>query len=399
MAWVAVALAAAALVACGGRAAVVALVAASPLVALALANGPREGSRTWNPVTFGIILGSVLMVAAGVWLARSGPGDPAAPPATDPTTATRALMRDVGWRQWEGHPWLGAGPGAYGAGFLDWAAVVLGADARPAVYPGITNEAHCDPVQALAERGLAGAVTWGMALFLTAGLAVWRLRGGAVDRRHAGLPAAALVAAGVTAFLSFPFHVFPTACLFLWVVAVIEDLADRTAPVSAAAGWYAMVRAVAGAGLLILAGRSMLAEVALGSNTGTALAEGLKLLPSHGGLHFRLGVGLVGQGRLDEAEKEFDAALPGFPDPDVRFNLGWIALQRKDYAGAADRFHEGLRLYPWFKAPAWADYALALAGLRRREEALAAARRALEIDPTLVRAQQLVLRLGKKGGT
>ena len=54
---------------------------------------------------------------------------------------------------------------------------------------------------------------------------------------------------------------------------------------------------------------------------------------------------------------------------------------------------EGLRLYPFFKAPAWADYALALRGLGKRDEAMGAAERALEIDPGLGRARVLLTEL------
>ena len=117
-------------------------------------------------------------------------------------------------------------------------------------------------------------------------------------------------------------------------------------------------------------------------NTEPALRSALRLTPTDGELRFRLALWLRAAGRVTEAGPEFEAALPGHPDPDIRFNLGKLALDRKDFDQAVRHFAEGLRVYPFFSAPAWADYALALHGAGRDDEALRTRYAALyHVDP------------------
>ena len=331
------------------------------------------------------ILALLGVVLAGTLSLRAGGGLPGLTP--NPTLSTRGLMWTVAVREWRQSPWWGAGPGSYGSGFLRSAAAAMGERKPDSVYAGVTREAHHDGLQLLAERGLLGA---GM-LLLAAGLA-WR---GIPTYGNAIFGMAIVTAVGVESCFGFPLRVMATGLVVAWAVACTSHSVEQTRgpaasdlPIPALAAAIRTL-AVAVAGLLLL-GRCVLAEAALGRGNETALRAGLRALPDHGELHFRLGLGLVGAGRLPEAEAEFIAAQPGFPDPDVLFNLGWIALQQKNDALAADRFKEGLRLYPYFKAPAWADYALALRGLGRRDEAIAAAQRALEIDPGLGRARVLL---------
>ena len=64
-------------------------------------------------------------------------------------------------------------------------------------------------------------------------------------------------------------------------------------------------------------------------------------------------------------------------DPDVQFNLGWIALQEKKYRESIAWFVEGLRLYPYYRPSAWRDLAAAYRGAGMRAEAVEAEKRAV----------------------
>jgi Flp pilus assembly protein TadD len=266
--------------------------------------------------------------------------------------------------------------------FLDGAARLRERGSFGAVYPGITREAHHDPAQALAERGWIGAAAWLAALVIATGVARFRpgpLADGPELRRFLAAFASVIVMTTVS-LLGFPWRVLPTAVLMLWVLAcVAESGAVPEGTGGRAARAYALIRAVALLALLPAAGRFLAAQAAMGLNTELALRAALRMIPGHGDLRFRAGLGLVRAGRFDEARADFESALPGNPDPDVLFNLGWLALQRGDPAEAERRFAEGLRRYPFFKAAAWNDYARALDGLGRTAEARAARDRAAAI--------------------
>ncbi len=390
--WAVAGLALAALLATGARAAALGLAMASPVLALALspwdagAGAGRARIRIWAAT------GAMLVLAAGVFVLRS----PGQATAADPTRVTRGLMRDVARDLFGTSRLLGVGPGQYGLRFLDGAAKRLEDVEHPPIYPGITMEAHCEPLQALAERGLLGALAWLAALFAALGVA--RARGPIEDpipRARFLAALASLIALAVAAQFGFPFHVFPTAVLFLWVVAAASAAGTVPAvgdPGPALTAW-SRLRAIGYLALIPLAGRDLVGQAALGANTEPALRSAIRALPADGQLRFRLALGLRSAGRIDEAEQEFELALPGHPDPDVRFNLGKIALDRKDYAKAAEHFDAGLRTYPFFSAPAWADYALALQGLKRTGEARVAARRAVAVDPGIFRTRPQLKKL------
>jgi tetratricopeptide (TPR) repeat protein len=202
----------------------------------------------------------------------------------------------------------------------------------------------------------------------------------------------------VAAVFGFPVRVMPTGILFVALLAVL-------APPSAARAFPGAVLAVPGLvlGLLLVlpAGRSLVSATAIGLAREDAVAErmlgkALAADPGSGEARFRLGREFIRQGRLDEASGEFEAALPGFRDPDTWFNLGWIALRQKRYAAAETWFRDGLRRYPRYKARPWADLAAALLGQGKRGEARDAAIRALEIDPAEPAARAMIL---GKGGT
>ena len=233
----------------------------------------------------------------------------------------------------------------------------------------------------------------------------------------------AVTAVSVTALLGFPMHVMPTGILFVALLASVTPFRpwpSATVPLSMLplspelrSPWALLLRprsipgaviAVPGIVLAVLlvlpAGRSLVSATAIGLAREDAVAEGMlkKALvaePGSGEARFRLGREFIRQGRLDEAAGEFEAALAGYRDPDTWFNLGWIALKQGRFAAAETWFREGLRRYPRYKARPWADLAAALQGQGRRDEARAAALKALEIDPAEPGARSIVL--GKGG--
>jgi O-antigen ligase len=318
----------------------------------------------------------------------------------DPGVATRSFMWRVALEMFHDHPILGVGPAGYGLRYLDYAAKVQESGKDRPLYAGITVEAHSDPLQLLAEGGIVGLLAWLGVIGWLSWRSFRRIRGQAGSERvylAAGLAVAMAVA--VESLVGFPFRSFPVACLFFWGLAVAVPPADW--------GLFKSQRilqllGIVGLCLAVVVLHPFLARAYLGAGAGrpdgaSQLERGLRLMPDDGELRFRLGIARMREERMDEAAKEFERALPVFPDPDVRFNLGYLALQKKDYAKAEEWFREGLRRYPYFKAPAWADYALALNGLGRRDEARTAAERALEIDPGLGRARVFLAELDRKG--
>jgi tetratricopeptide (TPR) repeat protein len=298
------------------------------------------------------------------------------------------------------HQVLGTGPGGYSLNYLEYSARLQEAGAARPAYAGITQDAHNDWIQTLAERGLLGAVLLFGVLGVMAAAALRGLSGLAGSERITRAAAlGALAAIGVEALFGFPMRIFPTAALAVWLLALVVPLrpvTGRMALVARAgvAAWSITV--------LLLAGRLLVADAYLRAGNdapdGTGwYARGLNLLPSHGELHFRNGLTLVRAGRGADAEREFTAALPGFRDPDVWFNLGSIALGAKRYPDAVERFRAGLRLYPFFKAAAWADLAEAEWGAGSREEARRAAESALGIEPANAHALAVVEKLGGRG--
>jgi O-antigen ligase len=305
----------------------------------------------------------------------------------EPGVETRVFMWKVAQVQFREHPALGSGPGGYGLGYLDAAAGLMDSGTPSPAYAGITGEAHNDALQLLAERGAVGAVAWIAALVFLMVPAFRSLPGscgGARIRIAAsfGAVAAVLVESG----FGFPVRIFPTAAVFLFALACLAPLK------TAGPAWLCHAIRMRSLGLpiagLVLLGLTVSADMALGRGKNrpdgeASLRAGLMILPWHGELHFRLGLNLMSQGRLGEATKEFNAALPGFKDPDVYFNLGVTAMREKKYADATGFFREGLRRYPRYKPAAWADLAEALWNKGDKTEAAVAASRAVGLDQGL----------------
>ncbi|MEK7476682.1 MAG: O-antigen ligase family protein [Candidatus Coatesbacteria bacterium] len=359
--------------------------------------GLLAGDARIRRVVAGGLMGTVFLVA--VWAplrSRVALGIT----GNDPGVATRAFMWKVAIAMFKDHPVLGMGWGQYGRRYPDYAMKLQEAGNGRPMYAGITNLAHSDPLQLLAEGGLActGIIVFMFGAFAWIGLSgIRRTTGEDRLRRSAGLAVAATVVG--ESLVAFPFHCFPTACLVLWgFAAAVPERGGGDLRFPPAARLILLVVLLFPAVLLrpFMVGAYVVAGE-LRPDGAAILEHGLMLAPRDGELRFRLGIARMREGRMDEAAKEFERALLVFPDPDVRFNLGYLALQRKDHAKAEEWFREGLRRYPYFKAPAWADYALALNGLGRRAEARTAAERALAIDPGLGRARVFLTELDKKG--
>lgn len=99
--------------------------------------------------------------------------------------------------------------------------------------------------------------------------------------------------------------------------------------------------------------------------------------------HHRYAILLAGLGRLEESLREILTALALDPlSPVLHFNVGIKYLFARDYDGAVRRFREAIRIEPTAAhCDAHSGIALARALQGREEEALAAAREALEVEP------------------
>jgi len=314
----------------------------------------------------------------------------------EPGIATRLSMWKVAGRIIAEHPVLGTGPGGYGLNYLEYSAriAVDGAAVRPAygvlatgwperpAYAGITQDAHNDALQALADRGLLG----GAVFVLLLGWMGWKAVRGLKEEsgrlsRSASL--GAITAILVECLFGFPMRVFPTAVLLLWLVSCAVPIRPAGSRWRGAALFLAVLSSLGG---LWFTARLFMADSLMNSGmnspSGIAIMEkGLRLAPTHGELHFRMALKLIGAGRMDEAIVHLRQAMPGFKDPDVQFNLGWIALQKKDYRGSIGWFKEGLRLYPYYRPSAWRDLGAAFRGAGMKAEAVEAEAHALLSAP------------------
>jgi hypothetical protein len=288
----------------------------------------------------------------------------------DPGIATRFHMWKVAARMAADHPVLGTGPGGYGLNYLEYSArtAEAGGQDRPK-YAGITKEAHNDALQALAERGLLGGVVF---LFILGWMSWKAVRGlgDGPERRRQAAALGALAAVMVECLFGFPMRVFPVAALAIWLASCAVPFQPAKIP-----GLFASVPVM----LFSLAGlwqvsRGMVADsmmnYGLTATSGiTYLEKGLKLQPTSGDIHFRTALRFIGAGKFDEAQVHLGLAMPGLKDPDIQFNLGWIALQKREYPASIKWFREGLRLYPYYRPGAWDDLARAYRGAGMKKEA------------------------------
>jgi O-antigen ligase len=155
---------------------------------------------------------AVLLVIAGIWLyhparkraaeaiaaGRAGNWDSVLTYRLGPWSAAVQMFRE--------RPALGFGPGTFGAEFVPHRLKAELAARRRFVNPLVTSsytEAHSEPLQALAEGGLAGLAAVGATLALLAALGR-AARAGASARAEASLLFAVLVAGSVGALTWFP---------------------------------------------------------------------------------------------------------------------------------------------------------------------------------------------------
>ena len=111
-----------------------------------------------------------------------------------------------------------------------------------------------------------------------------------------------------------------------------------------------------------------------------AFRRGLELAPNDAEILNALGWTLFQEGRTQEAVAEYERAVAADPRHAKSHNnlaLALVELGRLDEA--ASHFRASLELSP--KAEIWSDYGFTMARLGKREEALAAYGKALEIDP------------------
>jgi adenylate cyclase len=115
-------------------------------------------------------------------------------------------------------------------------------------------------------------------------------------------------------------------------------------------------------------------------------SKALALDPDDAWAHDNKGYVRLGQGRDDEAVPEYERALaldPSFADADA--GLGWVHLRLGEFDKSIESFDKGTRVSPydrglpyWYAGKAWANF-----GLRRYDQAIDLARRAIAINPNI----------------
>lgn len=303
----------------------------------------------------------------------------------------------------EDHPYMGSGPGTFGAVFPEYKTVP-----DPVFY----EHAHNDYVQLLAETGTVG---FGLGLGTLGFLGGFLLAGGRARRNPRARALLLGVATGMAAILihglsDFNFHIPANAALFAvlsglaWNLARPERPEPATAPASGGRRPAAAVAGLLAVGLLIEQTTAALAadrkyrcglELEKAGKLDPAAEDYRRAIgwdPSHplyhmalGGLYERLYAG-GDASVLPAARSEFErAAALGPTMAEPRLNLGWIRAQTGEADAATEEFERVLTLDPtnplyqhyvglWFAATGRADRALQLARRLRenRQDGMAA---------------------------
>jgi adenylate cyclase len=116
------------------------------------------------------------------------------------------------------------------------------------------------------------------------------------------------------------------------------------------------------------------------------VSKALALDPDEVWAHAQKGWVLAAQGRNDEAVAEFERALaldPSFADADV--GLGWVHLRLGEFDKSVESFDKAIRMSPYDRGlPYWyGGKAAANFGLKRYDQAIDLARRAIAINPNI----------------
>ncbi|MBI2387676.1 MAG: O-antigen ligase family protein [Elusimicrobia bacterium] len=313
--------------------------------------GLGAASSVWAVRRFGARAAAVIAVAAALFAGAFAGGF--LPASIQEILLKRyrlhAEVRPGLWRAAAGiaadAPWLGTGPGSFGAGFRRRPVEFADGAARWGMN---SDHAHSEPLQAAAETGWAGLALW----LLGAGAALRALlkRSGEEPVREA----AAAAAAAMTAQLAIDNMLHIPALAALWLCA----LALAAPPVAAKGRPWPALAILAGAALAAV---SWMPRTFAASSPARAAA----VFPSDPGPREDLAYAAMSAGRAGEAETHWAAAQSLAP-----FNA----------------------VYPWRRA----QIAGAL-GLWDRAEGLAA--RAVELEPGFLSARRLraeaLARLGR----
>ena len=107
-----------------------------------------------------------------------------------------------------------------------------------------------------------------------------------------------------------------------------------------------------------------------------------RLDPGNQETYFQLGRAFMTSGKYDEALNHYEQSIAvGGGNPDAHFNLGYIFLTRKEYGSAAREFEEVIKLNPPYLSEAYVNLGIARYNAGRLEEALAALKKALHLNP------------------
>lgn len=107
-----------------------------------------------------------------------------------------------------------------------------------------------------------------------------------------------------------------------------------------------------------------------------------RLDPGNHETYFQLGRAFMKLGKCDEALSHYEQsiAVEG-ENPDAHFNLGYIFLSRRENDTAAREFEEVIILKPPYLSDAYVNLGIARYNAGRLEEALAALKKALQLNP------------------
>ena len=108
--------------------------------------------------------------------------------------------------------------------------------------------------------------------------------------------------------------------------------------------------------------------------------QALRIKPDHGPAHNNLGSALLNVGRPEEAIDHLQRALLLMPaGPQIYNNLGFAFYQTGHLAEAIEQYQQALSLSPGGSIRAYANMAIAYAGLHRPGEAIAAAQKGVDL--------------------